>query len=164
MTYNLVQEIFQAFGLEGGRISFGHNFCDRVRRRCIKMVRGHGHSYNNAMYSWNDKEVEAAVEEGQLYSQQNVFKPDQDNCNRTDGRGVVECREINKMSNNGKIQIDGLHALGKVELEDYKYGGVDKGFISGSEERADVTKCGEGDKKCAENLYEAVTQNAGPRF
>jgi pectate lyase len=147
VTWSRFEEDYQALNWTADRISFGHNVCDRVRRRCIQMIDGKGHSYNNVVGDWNSAAIQNSKDGAQLYSQHNMFVPG----------GFAT---VNSRVNGGKIRNSGNHSFGNVQFD----GGndaLDQSFMDDSEMLAVITTCADGDDACWEDLRTTIEAQAG---
>lgn len=147
VTWSRFAQDYQALNWTADRISFGHNVCDEVRRRCIQMIDGKGHSYDNVIGGWNEVSIQNAKDGAQLYSQSNMYVP----------KGFAS---VNSRVNGGKIRNVNPHAFGNVQFA----GGndaLDQGFMDESEMLAIIDECGDGDDACWDELRATIEDQAG---
>ena len=147
VTWSSFSRTYQALNWTADRISFGHNVCERVRRRCIQMIEGKGHSWNNVVADWNAAAIQTAKDGGQLYSQRNMFVPG-------------SASEVNARVNGGKIHNSKNHAFGNVQF----VGGddaIDEQFENDSKMLARIDECDDGDDGCWSDLRQQIETEAG---
>jgi len=169
VTENVFQQQWQGLSLCVKKLSFGRNFCDEVKNRCIKVDKGQAHSYNNVIKEWGGGMIQmVGISNAQLFSQANVFWTDND-------------LEVNAWKDNhhgrffdpneGGIYCDKNLVTGDGDVrwrspnDDNKcgFGHVDKDFIEDSEDKVSVSKsCSEDDTSCAESLRSEILDNVGP--
>ena len=147
VTWSRFDRVFQALNWTADRVSFGHNYCKDVKRRCVQLIDGRGHSYNNVVEDWNAATIQNAKEGAQLLSERNVFV--------AGGQSQVNSRE-----GGGKIKLVKNLAIGNVDF----LGGsdnIDDGFVTQSQGLAVLEKCADGDDECWKGLSARVTLGAG---
>jgi len=161
ITRNHIHEIFQAFVISAEQLTFGRNYCEKVRRRCVKVANGKAHSFNNVIEGWTDRSIEGVVN-GQLYTQQNYFwanegykrihkleeKSGAIRCSGNYAKSAQWCKESGKCSSSYDCTQNG--------------GKVSSSFASDSEKNAySLKECSS--SSCYEDLFDDVTSQAGPR-
>ncbi len=145
ITWSRFSRVFQALNWTADRISFGHNVCDPVRRRCIQMIDGRGHSYNNVVADWDEPAIQNAKDGAELWSQRNMFVPG----------GPAS---VNSRVNGGKIRNTDPHTFGAVQF----VGGnddLDPQFMDESAMLAKLDVCD--DDACWAELRATIEAGAG---
>lgn len=71
------------------KLTWNQNYCviDQVQARCIKVVSGRAHSYNNLIAEWAGYEIHSAKTDAKLLVEQNMYSPG-------DSKSVKEGGEI----------------------------------------------------------------------
>jgi len=147
VTWSSFSRVYQALNWTADLASFGHNSCDRVRRRCIQMIAGRGHSYDNVIADWNSSAIQNSKDGAELLSQLNMFVPG----------GVAD---VNSRVGGGTIRIVDNHAFGNVDF----LGGsdaIDEDFVAQSQELARIDECDANDDACWNELRALVESEAG---
>jgi pectate lyase len=147
VTWSRFSRVYQALAWTADRASFGHNVCERIRRRCIKIIDGKGHSWNNVISDWNAAAIQNAKDGAQLYSLRNMFVP-----------GGVSA--VNDRSNGGKIKNSNNHAFGTVQFVGSD-DALDEEFEDDSKMLAIIDVCSDGDDGCWSDLRERIENEAG---
>lgn len=141
VTWSRFYKVYQACNWTGDRLSAGYNVFEKCAARCIQVIGGKAHSYNNLISDWGKETVQCAKEGGQLLSEGNVFIPDGYN-------------RVNNRKNGGKIRNEKHLLLKPVSF----LGGDDKidpTFASESRARAVV-------RKADKSLKSLLREQAGP--
>lgn len=142
ITSNKFEKIYQALNLTADKVTFAWNHCSQIRKRCIKIIGGKGHSYNNVIEGWNAPEIQNAKDGGQLLSQANIFSPS-------------STKEINKLEG-GKIEMaDNLYQDGASAASNDSVSNACKSNSTGA-----MTLCGK-DKACWNALEKKIIGDAG---
>ena len=92
VTWSRFEKIFQALNWTGSRLSFGYNYCSNVSRRCIQMIKGKAHSYNNLIERWGKGDHPERQERRADSLEKNLWLPGGFN-------------QVNSCSNGGKIRM-----------------------------------------------------------
>ena len=132
------EDIYQALNLTVNRLTFAYNYCLRVRNRCVKIISGKAHSFNNVIEDWGGLAIQNAKEGGKLLSEGNIFIPG-------------KFKEINKEEN------------GKIEMLDNLYLGGAKAATNssvGKENANGVVRCGN-NNGCWDTLKSDIRGNSG---
>lgn len=145
ITNNHIKNIYQAFVISGDPVTFGENWCENVRKRCVKVFDGKVHSYNNAIEGWGDIAIQNVDEDGQLYSHNNMFDQSDNPSN---------FKEANKVK--GKLECSGNKVVGGDVDFNKCNGGVSSDFKSKSEKNVKVESAGS-------DRFKKVKSNAGAR-
>jgi pectate lyase len=147
VTWSRFSKIDQALNWGADYVSAGHNWCEQVLRRCIKIRNGKGHSYNNVVKDWGDKAIQCAVDGGGLYSDRNIFVP-----------GSVS--DIDAFSTNGKMHQHQNHATSPVTFLGPS-ASFDSSFESQSEQISNIESCSQNDSSCWNALMAKIQAGAG---
>lgn len=148
VTHSRFDRLYQGLNWTAGRVSFGRSYCYRVRARCVKIIGGYVHSYNNVIEDWGGPEIQCAKDNGQMFSQANIFLP-----------GDLSTL-VNKRENGGKIENHGHSTVGAVEF----VGGsdlVEEEWVSSSQALVSVDTCAPDDSGCWNALRTQIVGEAG---
>jgi len=148
VTWSHFRKIYQPMLWEGDKLSLGHNVCNNfINARCLKIIGGKAHSFNNFIADWGIAAIQNAKYGGQLYSQRNIFKPDtQHDVNKRDASG-------------DKIENDSHYTIGTVNF----LGGSDSvssSFKTDSINNADEEYCST--TTCWTDMKDRLVDQAGP--
>lgn len=142
ITSNKFEKIYQALNLTADKVTFAWNHCSQIRKRCIKIIGGKGHSYNNVIEGWNAPEIQNAKDGGQILSQANIFSP-------------LGTKKINKIEG-GKIEmLDNLYQDGASAASNDSVSNACKSNSTGA-----MTLCGK-DKARWNALQKKIVGDAG---
>jgi pectate lyase len=147
ITWSRFERIYQALNWTADHVSFGHNHCDRVRRRCVQIIGGRAHSYGNVISEWNAAAIQTSKDGGELLSQNNIFVP----------AGAIE---VNARVNGGRIDNRQSYTIGRVTF----VGGnddIDPTFVSESRALARLATCSAADTACWTDLRNDIESHAG---
>ncbi len=147
VTWSHFSRVFQGLNWTATQVSFGHNVCKRIRRRCIQMIEGRGHSYNNVISNWDDEGIQTAKSGAQLYSLRNMWDPD----------GV---NEVDERIDGGKILNSNNYFFGNVSFRGDD-DPIKESFKTDSKNLANIVKCGKTDSACWSALRQTTEQCAG---
>lgn len=74
LTDNRFEKIYQGIKLKANKITFANNYCYNIKLRCIKVVDGMAHSYNNVIEDWGGSQIQFALgKKSILLSEGNIF-------------------------------------------------------------------------------------------
>jgi pectate lyase len=124
VTWSRFEKIFQALNWTGSRLSFGYNYCSNVSRRCIQMIKGKAHSYNNLIERWGKATIQNAKDGAQILSEKNLWLPGGFN-------------QVNSCSDGGKIRMKDNYGLKPTTFLGCQK--IDSTFVSSSRALAKIT-------------------------
>jgi pectate lyase len=124
VTWSRFEKTFQALNWTGNRLSFGYNYCSNVSRRCIQMIKGKGHSYNNFIKRWGRETIQDAKDGAQILSENNIWRPGNFN-------------HVNWRVNGGEIDMEHNYVLKPTMFLGSEK--IDPTFVSSSRALAKIT-------------------------
>gem|GEM_PF-4490280 len=147
LTWSKLDQLFQGVTWTGDFVSFGHNWCKRVRQHCLRISGGKAHSHGNLIEQWGAPAIQSAREGAQLYAQGNMFVPGSSNT-------------VNQFLTNGKIKQRRMYAFGDVTFE-RGADAVPESFLTESHQVGDAPSCEMTDAPCW-RAARAEVEGAGP--
>ena len=148
VSWSKIDRIYQAFTWTGDLLSLGYSWCKQVKSHCVRISSGKVHTYGNIIDNWDQKSIQNARLDGELYSQGNMFVPGNMNT-------------VNQYAENGKIKQVKSYKFGDVSFESGP-DNIANNFITQSNQVGVAPGCAMDDDTCWRQTRARV-EMSGPR-